>query len=53
MRHQKHVQRPGSLIDRRPISREQLARLDQVNWQANPERYARQVWAQISRWVEG
>jgi hypothetical protein len=53
MKQRKEAHRPGSLMDRRPVSAETLARLDRCNYQANPERYARQIWAQISRWAEG
>jgi hypothetical protein len=32
---------------------DQLARLNREDYEANPDRYARQVWAQIKQWTEG
>jgi hypothetical protein len=53
MKHQKQIHKPGSLMDRRPVSPEMMARLERCDYEASPERYARKVWAQISRWAEG
>jgi len=49
----RQVHRPGSLVDQRPIAAATLARLDRISWQACPEKFALQVWAEINRLVEG
>ena len=36
-------------LDSYSIQRE----IERAAWARDPERYARQVWAQISRWAEG
>jgi len=38
---------------KRPVSREQLDRLDRWAWELDPAGYARRVWKQINRLAGG
>jgi hypothetical protein len=53
MKMHKPIHRPGSLMDKRPVPRGQMERLNREDYEANPDRYAQKVWAQISKWAEG
>lgn len=47
----RQIHRPGTLMDRRPVSPAMKARMDLLDWQADPERYAAKTWKQIKQWA--